>query len=57
MLADFDADTVIYEPYLEPNPLDALLGYLDTRLPKSDSQVWMDFAEKHGGMVVMAYAD
>ena len=37
--------------------MEELFGYLDSRLPKSDSQVWMDFAEKNGGMVVMAYAD
>ncbi|MBE6969694.1 MAG: S49 family peptidase [Ruminococcaceae bacterium] len=57
VLANFSEDTVIYEPYVEPDFMDELLGYLDSRLPKSDSQVWMDFAEKKSGMVVMAYAD
>ena len=57
VLADFSEDTVIYEPYIEPSPMEELFGYLDSRLPRSDSQVWMDFAEKNGGMVVMAYAD
>jgi len=57
VLADFSDDTVIYEPYIEPSPMEELFGYLDSRLPRSDSQVWMDFAEKNGGMVVMAYAD
>jgi len=37
--------------------MDELLGYLDSRLPKSESQVWMDFMEQKSGMVVMAYAD
>lgn len=57
VLADFNDDTVIYEPAYPSDLMDELLGYLDSRMPKSDSQVWMDFAEKNGGMVVMAYAD
>ena len=57
ILANFSEDTVIYEPYAEPDFMEELMGYLDSRLPKSDSQVWMDFAEKNSGMVVMAYAD
>jgi len=57
VLANFSDDTVIYEPYTEPDIMDELLSYLDSRLPQSDSQVWMDFAEKNSGMVVMAYAD
>lgn len=57
ILANFSEDTVIYEPYVEPDFMEELMGYLDSRLPKSDSQVWMDFAEKNSGMVVMAYAD
>lgn len=57
VLAKFSDDTVIYTPYVEQDIMDELLSYLDSRLPRSDSQVWMDFAEKNGGMVVMAYAD
>lgn len=57
VLADFDDGTVIYEPAYAPNPMEELLSYLDSRLPQSDSQIWMDFAEKNGGAVVMAYAD
>ncbi|MBQ2896548.1 MAG: S49 family peptidase [Oscillospiraceae bacterium] len=57
VLSHFSEDTVLYEPEYAPDPMAELFGYLDSRLPRSDSQVWMDFAEKHGGMVVMAYAD
>lgn len=57
VLADFSDDTVIYEPGFVLSPMEELLSYLDSRLPRSDSQVWMDFAEKNSGMVVMAYAD
>jgi len=47
----------LYTGYPPVSPLDSLFGYISAVIPKSDSQVWNEFAGSHDGIVVMAYAD
>ena len=61
---DFEYDVLtqldseyIYTAAPPASPWDSLFGYISAVLPKSDSQVWNEFAGEHDGIVVMAYAD
>ncbi len=55
VLSCFDEDTVIYEVEYEPSVWEELFSSLRSVSPKSETELWMDFAKAHGGMVVMAY--
>ncbi|MBQ9408064.1 MAG: S49 family peptidase, partial [Clostridia bacterium] len=46
---------VLFEPAAEESSLWELMQYFSSVMPRSDTQVMMDFAESHSGMVVMAY--
>ena len=47
----------VYTAAPPASPFDSLFGYISSVLPKSEAQVWNEFAGEHDGIVVMAYAD
>ena len=57
VLGYFDEGTELYTAPARENVLQSLLGSLSSAFPRSDSQVWNEFADAHSGIVVMAYDD